>query len=612
MERATPFVGVIAPYGAPYFLGLTHKSVRDKKRPFVLVESENAAASFAHTFRLKYPEIKVAIDPSSTPDAQIFFVSHSFFLDYLLEKFKKRIPEQIDFTKHIYYMLPNNIPYHMTAYVIMRVLEEVFFQGTKIPSVTLLGVNSQNFPTIKSKFTILNKHSEEVAVNHQLFGKNLAVDTLYDEMAKFILRIHMETPGRNILAILPTKNELETLIGLLQKVEVANFYIHNVYDGGEWKLDPMRRNFTTLYAATNEVEALVMIPIDIVVDSFRIVQPGKTMSGEKTSVATTATKDISLGRCSILQNRNLHGMRLRPFSEKAGACYIMTNKANFEMKKVVTQSITQYLLKLGRTEIPQIDIFPDHPLIYSELIALQTYGALNPDYRTTAIGEFLIDVPLSSGEGVVLWHYLQEYWVRGSSCLPVLITTSMISLFSEEKPYYIYPPVKGDEVSDYFYEQEKHRRDKWSIFSGSDDLETYLNIWFRIAADLNTFIPSYDDLKFWSHNYSLNGDQLSRVLDRILVLKEIVQKYGFVCQKDAIEPKKDISILRKIYSKVYLLKRMKNVDEEETLYQNIANQQVYTIYYPLSINTTSLTVPPEIVAPLTSDLEIFVVVLYRE
>ena len=157
-----------------------------------------------------------------------------------------------------------------------------------------------------------------------------------------------------------------------------------------------------------------------------------------------------------------------------------------------------------------------------------------------------------------------------------------------------------------------HRKDKWSIFSGSDDLETYLNIWFRIAADLNTFIPSYDDLKFWSHNYSLNGDQLSRVLDRILVLKEIVQKYGFVCQKDAIEPKKDISILRKIYSKVYLLKRMKNLDEEETLYQNIANQQVYTIYYPLSINTTSVTVPPEIVAPLTSDLEIFVVVLYRE
>lgn len=608
MESATPFVGVISPYGAPYFLGLAYKSVRDNETPFVLVESENAAASFAQTFRLKYPDIKVSIDPSSTPEAQIFFVSHIFFLDYLLEKFKKHIPEKVDFTKHIYYMLPNNIPYHMTSYVIMRVLEEVFFQGTKIPSVTLLGVNTQNFPVIKSSFTIFNKHSEEVAINYQLFGKNLMVDTLYDEMSKLILRIHMETPGRNILAILPTKNEIETLIGILQKVEVARFHIHNIYDGGEWKLDPIINNLTTLYVATNEVESLVMVPIDIVIDSFRIVQPGKTMSGEETSVATTSTKDISLGRCSILQNK----IRSRSFSDKAGSCYIMTDKINFELEKVIAQSITQYLLQLGRTEIPQIDIFPDHPLVHSELISLQSYGALNPDYRTTAIGEFLIDVPLSAGEGVVLWHYLQEYWVREASCLPVLITTSMISLFSEENPYYLYPPIKGDEVSDYYYEQEKHRRDKWSIFSGSDDLETYLNIWFRMAADLNTFVPSYDDLKFWSHSYSLNGDQLSRVLDRIISLKEIVQKYGFVCEKDSIEPKKDISILRKLYSKVYLLKRMKSLDKEETLYQNIANQQVYTIYYPLSINTTSVTVPPEIVAPLTSDLEVFVVVLYRE
>lgn len=612
MESTTPFVGVIAPYGAPYFLGLTYKSVEEKKRPFVIVESGDAAATFAQTFRIRYSDVKVSVDPSSVLDAQIYFVSQTLFLRYLLDKFKKKIPEKLDFTEHIYYMLPNTIPYHMTAYVILRTLEEVFFRGTQIPTVTLFGVNSQNFPQLKSTFTILDKNSKDITVNYQLYGKNLPPEILYKEMARLILRIHMETPGRNIVAILPTKNEVETLNGLLQKIEVPNFYIHDIYEGGEWEMDPLRVNFTTLYTITTELEPLVMVPIDIVVDSFRIMQPGKTMSGEGTSIATTATKDVSLGRCSILQNRNLYGIHFRAFSLRAGTCYIMTDKVHFEHEKLIPQSITKYLLLLGKTQISQIDIFPDHSFIHSELITLQTYGAINPDYRTTAMGDFLIDVPLSAGEGTVLWHYLQEYWVLGSSCLPALITTSMISLFSEEDPYYIYPPIQRSEPENYYYQQEKHRRDKWSMFAGSDDLETFLNIWFRIAMDLNTFTPNYDDLKFWSRNYSLNGDQLSRVLDRIELLKDIVQKYGFVCEKDIIEPKKDVIILRQIYSKVYLLKLMKVLDNDEPIYRSLSDQQVYTIYSPLSINTTSVTVPPEIIAPITSDLEIFVVVLYRQ
>jgi len=612
METSTPFVGVIAPYGSSYFLGLSHKSVIQKKRPFVIVESGEAAAVFAHTFRLRYPGVKVATDPSSTTDADIYFVSQTFFLQYLLDQFKKKIPEKLDFTQHIYYMLPNIIPYHMTAYVILRTLEEVFFQGTQIPNVTIFGVNSQNFPQLKSSFAIFNKNSQDITVNYQLYGKDLPPEILYKQMAKLILRIHMETPGKNIVAILPTKSEIETLNGILQKIEVPNLYIYDIYEGGEWQMNPMRANFTTLYPITNELEPLVMVPIDIVVDSFRILQPGRLMSGASTSIATTTTKDVSLGRCSILQSRNLYGKHFRSISQKAGTCYIMTNKLEFEREKLIPQSITQYLLLLGKTQISQMDIFPDHPYIQTELITLQSYGALNPDYRTTAIGDFLIDIPLSAGEGTVLWHYLQEHWVLGSSCLPALITTSMISLFSEEDPYYVYPPIKSTETGDYYHEQAKHRRDKWSIFAGSDDLETFLNIWFRIAMDLNTFTPNVDDMNFWSRNYSLNGKRLSRVLDRIELLKDVIQKYGFVCKKDAIEPKKDVVILRHIYSQVYLLKQMKVIDEDEPIYQSLSDQQVYTIYSPLSVNTTSVTVPPQIIAPITSDLEIFVVVLYRQ
>jgi len=157
-----------------------------------------------------------------------------------------------------------------------------------------------------------------------------------------------------------------------------------------------------------------------------------------------------------------------------------------------------------------------------------------------------------------------------------------------------------------------HRKKFWTKFAGVDDIDTFLNIWFAIFADMETFDPTYDDLREWGRRNSIDGDRLLVVLTKVRRLQNIVQKYGFVCEKDAITPTKNAPILRKIYSKVYLLKRMELIDEGSLIYQSLSDQRTYTVYHHTSVNTVSVTEPPQIVAPLTDDTYVLVVVLFRQ
>ena len=93
---------------------------------------------------------------------------------------------------------------------------------------------------------------------------------------------------------------------------------------------------------------------------------------------------------------------------------------------------------IGLTSLNPMDLWPLNNTVHVRLSELQSYGALNPDYRTTALGNFLLDIDLSPSEGTVLWTYIQEHWDRGKSCLSVMLLTSMISLFSSTQNYFEY------------------------------------------------------------------------------------------------------------------------------------------------------------------------------
>ncbi len=626
MENTTPIVGILTSYGKPYLFGLIRNAVEEDKMPYVIVESNDAAVSFAHTFRLMYPSVKPTVlsdlESSVTQDlespkleAQVVFTTQRTLLLLLLPYFSPL--HAIDFTKHLFYLVPNRIPADVQAYINMKLLEQSYFHGHEIPYVTMYGVNTLNFPVLESKITIFDKHSEAIPVNFQLVGKDTPDVDLCEEMAKIVLRIHMETPGKTIVVILKGRSEIATFQGLLENIETDKtnivplrsgtsselvprlMFVQNVYSHGEWTISEGRERFTNIYLATDEVLNLVMVPVDVVIDSFRAIVQGRALSGEETTFSTTVSKNVSIGRSTILQNKIS--------SVEAGTCLVMTTKELFDEDPFIPQTIVFYLLMLGKTNLALTDIFPSF-VVHNDLVLLQSIGALNPDYRTTALGTFLLDAPLAPLESAVLWLYMQEYWVLGKPCLPAMIAVAMISTFSEEHPYYVYPTFEEDII----HKETTHRRKYWTKFAGEDDLQTFLNIWFGIFADMDTFDPTYDDLRRWGRDNSLNGDRLYMVLHKIHQLQTMVQKYGFVCdEEEVLDPTAGASVLRKVYSQVYLIKRMSSTEEDTTLYKSISDQRVYSIYYPTSINTLSVTNPPEIVCPITSDTDILVAILFR-
>ncbi len=92
-------------------------------------------------------------------------------------------------------------------------------------------------------------------------------------------------------------------------------------------------------------------------------------------------------------------------------------------------------------------------------------------------------------------------------------------------------------------------------------------------------------------------------------LKEVVKKYGFVCEEDQIEVETDALNLRKLYTKVYILRRMNNLGSG--IFQCTSDQKTYTIYRRNAVNTLSITEPPELLGIITHGDYVFVSCLPR-
>lgn len=613
MENTTPFVCVLASYGRSDLFGLVRNAVEERKRPYVILESMGSAVAFDQTFRRMYPDIKTkVVGDSSKPNItskSVAFTSQKILAEILQSHFSPF--RSIDFTKHIFYVIPNRVPYDLTTYLNLRMIEESYFmsynmQNTKsedhnVPYVTMYAVNTKTIPKLESRFVIFDKHTDLVPIDMRITGKDYLSYNLYEEMAKLTLDIHTDSPGKTIVAIVPSKAEAETFKGYFDLIITSKLFVRNVWNGGEWTIPEDRRDFTNVYVASDEVLNLVMVSVDIVIDSFKSIVTGKSLSGETMTFSKDSTRDVSMNRCTILQNK----LDL----STSGSCHIMTTKSIYNNTSETPQSLINPLLRIGQTILTPLDIFPDTSTVRNDVTYLQSIGALDPDNRTTELGNFVLGAPLSPMEAVVLWTYLQEHWTRGKLCIPALLSTAMISLFSEDDSYYVYPPFKKDIIIN----QQNHRTNAWTKISGIDDLQTFLELWKAAFSDLGTFDPSYEDMIKWGRDNSLNGDKLYNVLLKTRELEKYIGDCGFVCNHvQSLNPSEDSKLLRRVYSKVYLINRMKSAGKDGLMYRCIADQQLYDIYSPTSINTIQVTDPPEIVAPITTDNFIYVAILFRQ
>lgn len=617
-QRVVPFVGILTSYGDPITFDLIYEGMVDKAKVrskvspvYVVVESIPAAVSFAESFRAEFDGVKPKILGDSDEKLpkrgyNIVFTTQTILLE-VITKHLSAVKDLTDFVSHIFYFIPNRIPYDLNVYMNLKLLEvSRSILNLNIPKVTLFAVNTASIPKTGAKYTVFNKHTSTRPVSYEVFGK--VGDNLYEEMARWILRTHMEAPGKTILVVVPTKGEIDNISNLLSQVSTAYLREYNIYDTDIALILETSPFVTKVVLATEETLPLVTVSVDVLLDSYRNVVSGKTLSGLETTFVIPTPKDVALNRATILRRPQDPEDGFDRNRNTVGIDVMMTSLNGFEGANLTpTQSISKYLLMIGLTSLHPLDVWPHDTTVHEKLVELQSYGALNPDYHTTSLGEFLLDMGLSPSEGAVLWTYLQEYWHLGKSCLAVMLLTGMVSLFSESKGYFVYNLPLGS--SDRAFEERKYKREKWDKFAGADDIETFLNVWFHLIADVGTFELDYKAIEGWCRENSMNSDKMYAVYEKVGDLKESIKKYGFVCDEDVIEVGNDVKNLRKIYSKVYLLRRMKNIGSG--IYQSIADQQTYTIYRRNSVNTVSITDPPEIVGVITKNKYILMTCLQR-
>jgi hypothetical protein len=660
MENTIPMVGLLTPFGTRYVMELLLKDVESGKQSFVIVQTPLASVAYANTLREIKSDLRLdVISPQSQTwdtESEIVIATTDFFLDFMLESLSQRrskYPARIELGDVLYVEIFQTILCELKTYVSLRLLEIVWEQGGQIPNTLIHFHNMAVWPPLKSTLTIYNTYDESHPTSWSLTNSTPPPTDLYQDMARKILRLHMDAPGSTIVAITSGLVEAQSVWRLIKDITVFRFHLQLVSESGVTKLlITQEKNVTKVYIVPEELEDLILIPVDVVLDSYRMKCQRRTEAGINMVSTRLSNRNTSLARCSLVASadnnahaKNQLGARSGDeldarnggngsinggsgsISERsgsisggsgsingrsgvvsgdnfqAGSCYIFSSLEDFRLPPYRFQTpllaISTFLLQLGKTMVDDEDVFD--PAV--DKVNLQVWGGLDVESRTTALGNFMLQVPLSPGEAAVLWKVMGD--TSPEYLYATVVVTSMITGMDNENPYFVYPPPLEGEGVDYIYRKQKYKREMWTVFAGRDDIETFLNIWRALSIEVGSQ-PEYNDLMTWASKHGLNGPQLYRVGGRIKDVQAILEQQGVIVAPSLIDSASASEYLRPIYTQVYVLHEFVRAEPSWAgggLYKNTSNQQVYTIDYDQSINTTSLTNPERVIGPITQEIQ---------
>jgi hypothetical protein len=638
MENTIPMVGLLTPFGTRDVIELIQKDIEAGKQSFIIVQTSLASVAYANTLRDLHPDLRVDViaplQQSWDPTSQVVVATIDFLLDFMLEALSQRrpkYPDRIELGEVLYVEIFQTILCELKTYVSLRLLEIVWEQGGQIPNVLIHFHNMAVWPPLKSTITIYNTYQELPPVSWSLMGSTPSPTDLYPDLARKILRLHMDAPGSAIVVVTSGLAEAQSVWGIINDITAFRFHLQLVSESGITKpFSPQQSNITKVYIVPEELEDLILILVDVVVDSYRLKCQRRTEAGINIPFTRISNRDTSLARCSLVFSQNNYsrqstderssfkdtssgrGEKRSPSTSEdgslkasqAGSCYIFSSLEDFELSPYRFQtpllSISPYLLQLGKTMVNDEDVFDSGV----DKMHLQVWGGLDIESRTTALGNFMLQVPLSPGEAAVLWKVMGD--TSPEYLYATIVATSMVTGMDAKHPYFVYPSPKQGEGIEYVYRKQKYRREMWTPFAGRDDIETFLNIWRALSIELGSD-PEYNDLVDWGDKHGLNGSQLYRVAGRIREIEVILKQQGVdIPSPTFIDSNSASEYLRPFYTQVYVLHEFIRAEPAGAgggLYENTSNQQIYTIDYDQSINTTSLTNPQRLIGPITQEIQ---------
>jgi hypothetical protein len=634
--KTSPFIAIIAPQGKAYWKRILSDWIKNKEQPtLIIVENTSVKKSLLFHLKNTYKDKKKLFQVVEEDTLQ-----EDILISFQEDNKEEEVPSKIfGIYDKILYFLPNRERPTILTTSNARLLELAHkdFDSEVVPQTIYYGVNTQSIPALQIELIIFDKHESDFFDNVVFNASNeeyiLDSGDIYEEMARKILRLHMQFIGRKIVCIVASASEIKQLMNLLRLgemdklkiIDVSHLHKKDINEKNMMKEDE-EDVYTIVYVTDESHMFLVEDSIDIVVDcgiGMRL-QASEAMGGN-TLVRSKLPKDEILSHASILQTST----NLQTFGE----IFVMQTKEELAQPRIFKENVHYFILKIGTINIDPVEILEPTKRIHKALLELESIGAINTDYKTTQeLGNFMLSLlndkstkSLSPFELTVIWIYLHQEWSKKAiSMWAVMWMASIVSLFNTSQPYFMLPSLNPSSNLNSIQQDDKFKKMKYNDIIGKDDVATYLNIWKHIHQSLRGELEDYYAWKRWGESNGLNGDLFRQAFELAKNLIQKVRKWGFVndsygnskplAEDDnrSIDVVKDGDALRRVYSQVYILNRLVRLQQVRGVqYKSYSTQSIYIPTTLYAINTIQRTTPNQVVCPILSDDRMLITILNK-
>jgi len=473
-----------------WLVPLLHLFSQYQSRILVLVSTRSQISILEKEFKETTASIRIILDEDFLRQPETDYYDYLFFIGECLSK---------DWTRYAKYLVSNEIP-------------------------------TDRFVIIKEPVTQL----AEVQYDQQVYTLNDR-DVLFRSMARQASKLAYISPNSQILLLVPSPTDVESLLNLLRKARlpIPVNTLNNTSSG------------PGIIIAEREAGLLMASRLnpDYTFDTLIKKRWFPTWTQGRRRKETFVSKEeaeMALPLGGVLHRMMTHSL------------YMSLD----DRVKRKTCLWRDWLLR-DSTKTKPIPI----ERCWSQ-VSLEQGGISDID---PGLRDFLLRQNLGFRPALVLWK-----WFKDS--LPLFPMISMIALIDSYGPsYFQYPPRTPEyehRASEYQTLRQRHSERYFSEFAGKNDLEVLLKIWLSLLDFAGGFDDVLDHVETWTLQHSMHRD---KILEVYTVARDLLTYFEIIVQGPIQRGPFDINdFLNKAYSyfeAVYSDRLIKPLHQGSTTYQ---------------------------------------------
>ncbi len=448
----------------------------------------------------------------------------------------------------------------------------------------------------------------KISISYQNKDYKIGDETLYNDIVKVIKNYNAKPTVRGHFLIFVTgRAEVELIkskLGYLSKAIVLGVYSALPREEINKIFAEPPQGIRKIVIATNIAETSITISnIGVVIDSM-LERRVETSNSDGLRLKTHYISKSSAKQRTGRTGRTMDGESFRMMTQEKYNILEEQRPEEIEKIPIYRQIIDLLNIGLNPINILSSSIRPNYVptlkgKIDNSIKLLKQLQLVDNSDKTTEIGKFISDFPLSVRNATILWHWISKKYPT----FPGIVVVTLIDTYGP--PYFWTPSTYAPNTS----QRNNHIGQYFQKFRGISDVHTFLNIWSNLMNEIGgpaIFRQFRSTIKNWSVTNSMNNKQIIEILNKVsTIINKLKQlripdyEIGPFATNDVIK------FIQPIAASVYsdMMMELKDKQGEQLIYKRVTTNDRFRLDSRNAVNDLNRKEFPTLIGLVTAQFE---------